>query len=235
MLDMIFLIAAVVGSTVMVCQFVLTLMGLGDDVSDGGGHVGHVDSGVSTGDVAGHDLGDTWGSAQADVGDGAVIGDHHTSVATAADGQIHHPDSSWLFGVLSFRTMVTAAAFFGLAGLAAKKSGFAPTSSILVGVLAGVAAMYGMYWLTRSISMLNSSGNQRIGNAVGRRATVYIPIPAEQKGAGKVQLSMQNRIVEYQAVTDESEKLKTGEAVEVVGVAGSDTVCVRRAVETAPV
>jgi membrane protein implicated in regulation of membrane protease activity len=229
MLDTIFLIAAVVGSTVMVCQFVLTLMGLSDDVSDGGGHVGHVDAG---GDVAvGHD---SWGG-HVHAGDGGVAGDHHTSVGTAADGQIHHPDSSWLFGVLSFRTLVTAAAFFGLAGLAAQKSGFAPTSSLLVGVMAGVAAMYGMYWLTRSISSLDSSGNQRIGNAVGRRATVYIPIPADQKGAGKVHLSMQNRIVEYQAVTDEPEKLKTGEAVEVVGVAGSDTVCVRRVVETAPV
>jgi membrane protein implicated in regulation of membrane protease activity len=217
----------------MVCQFVLTLMGLSDDVSDGGGQLGHVDSGVSVGDVAGHDLGDSWGG-HVHAGDGGVMGDHHTSVATAADGQIHHPDSSWLFGVLSFRTLVTAAAFFGLAGMAAQKSGFHPTSSLLVGVMAGVAAMYGMYWLMRSISMLNASGNQRIGNAVGRRATVYIPIPADQKGAGKVQLSMQNRIVEYQAVTDEPEKLKTGEAVEVVGVAGSDTVCVRRA-EAAPV
>jgi membrane protein implicated in regulation of membrane protease activity len=233
MLDTIFLIAAVVGSTVMVCQFVLTLMGLSDDVSDGG-HAGHVDSGVAAGDLAGHDVGDSWGG-HVHAGDGGMAGDHHTSVATAADGQIHHPDSSWLFGVLSFRTLVTAAAFFGLAGMAAKKAGFQPTASILVAAMAGMAAMYGMYWLTRSISSLDSSGNQRIGNAVGRRATVYIPIPAEQKGAGKVQLSMQNRIVEYQAVTDEPEKLKTGEAVEVVAVAGSDTVCVRRAVEAAPV
>ena len=35
---------------------------------------------------------------------------------------------------------------------------------------------------------------------------------------------MQNRIVEYQAVTDDAEPLKTGETVEVVGIADSDTV-----------
>jgi hypothetical protein len=46
---------------------------------------------------------------------------------------------------------------------------------------------------------------------------------------------MQNRIVEFLAVTDEPEKLKTGETVEVVGVAGSDTVFVRRVVEVARV
>ena len=45
-------------------------------------------------------------------------------------------------------------------------------------------------------------------------------------GHGKVQLSMQNRIVEYQAFTDEAETLQSGESVEVVDVAGGDTVYV---------
>jgi hypothetical protein len=45
---------------------------------------------------------------------------------------------------------------------------------------------------------------------------------------------MQNRIVEFQAVTDEEEPLKTGQAVDVLGVAGSDIVHVRRALETMP-
>jgi len=215
LLDTLFIISAVVGGTVMVCQFVLTLMGLDDGVSDGG-HVGH-----------GHaaDFG-------GDMPDGSVGGGHHIGAATATDGQLH-PDSSWLFGVLSFRTLVTAAAFFGLAGMAALRSGFSPTAATVLAAIAGLAAMYGMYWLMRSISGLASSGNQRIGNALGRRATVYIPIPGEKKGAGKVQLSMQNRIVEFQAVTEEPDRLKTGETVEVVGVAGSDTVEVRRVAEVA--
>src|SRR5260370_41696642 len=80
----------------------------------------------------------------------------------------------------------------------------------------------------RGIGSLNSAGNERIGNAVGRRATVYLRIPATRSGMGKVQLSMQNRIVEYQAFTDETEPLQSGESVEVVDVAGGDTVYVRR-------
>jgi membrane protein implicated in regulation of membrane protease activity len=215
MLDTIFILAAVVGGTVMVCQFVLTLLGLGDDMDGGGVH-----------DVSG-DAGDVFAGG----GDG-VPGDQHTSVATAADGQLH-PDSSWLFGVLSFRTLVTAAAFFGLAGMAGLRSGLSQGVALTLALVAGLAAMYGMYWLMQGISQLSSSGNQRIANAVGRRATVYIPIPAEKSGAGKVQISMQNRIVEFLAVTDEAYRLKTGETVEVIGVAGSDTVEVRRAPEVA--
>jgi hypothetical protein len=44
---------------------------------------------------------------------------------------------------------------------------------------------------------------------------------------------MQNRIVEFLAVTDEADRLKTGETVEVVGVAGNDTLAVRRVPEVA--
>lgn len=218
MLDIFFIITAVVGITVLACQFVLTLMGLGDH-GDALGDVGDVNSGDGfDGDVTVHDS--------------SVPGDHHTSAGTAADGQLH-PDSTWLFGVVTFRTLVSAAAFFGLAGMAALRSGFSPSSSLILAAAAGLAAMYVAYWSMRAIAGLASSGNERIGNAVGRFATVYIPVPADQQGAGKVQLSMQNRIVEFLAVTDESDRLPTGLKVEVVGVVGNDTVAVRRVVEPA--
>jgi membrane protein implicated in regulation of membrane protease activity len=211
MLNTIFLIAAVVGGTVMVCQFVLTLLGMDDDLSGDGGPdaslAGH-----------GHD-------------GGGVAADQSADMSMTADGEVHHPDSSWLFGIISFRTLVGAAAFFGVAGKAAASAGLSDSAALMIALAAGFGAMYGMYWLMRSISRLQTSGNQRITAALGRRATVYIPVPAERKGAGKVQLSMQNRIVELQAVTDEPDRLKTGETVEVVAIAGSDVVRVRRIIE----
>jgi len=214
MLDTIFLIAAIVGGTIMVCQFLLTLFGLGDD-----GGIGH--DGGFHGDA--HVGGDFHGDA------GGLAGDHPTSLGDAADGGLQHPDSSWLFSVISVRTLIAAGAFFGVAGRAAKATGLSNTTSLLVALAAGLAAMYGMYWLMQAIAAFETSGNERIGNAVGRKATVYVPIPASGAGAGKVQLSMQNRIVEFQAVTDEEERLRTGENVEVVAIAGSDVVRVRRA------
>jgi membrane protein implicated in regulation of membrane protease activity len=199
-------------------------MGMGGDLSDiaGDGHFG----GDFHGDA--HIGGDFHGDAtMGDSMHGGIAGDHDTPLSTASDAQ--HPDSSWLFGVISLRSLVAAAAFFGLAGLGTLNSGYAESTSLIVAILVGLCAMYGMYWLMRLISRLDSSGNERIDNAIGRQARVYIPIPAAGNGAGKVQLSMQNRIVEYQAVTSDSQPLKTGESVEVIGVAGSDIVEVRRA------
>lgn len=221
MLGTIFLIAAVVGGTVLVCQFVLTLLGMGDHDAD----IGRDLAGDFHGDA------DPGGDVLGDSMHGEIAGEHHTSLAAAADGDYQHPDSSWLFGVLSLRTLVAAAAFFGVAGRAALSAGFPQFTSLVIATLVGLCAMYGMYWLMQLVAGLASSGNERIGNALGREATVYVAIPAARQGAGKVQLSMQNRIVEFQAVTAEDEPLKSGETVEVVDIVGSDVVQVRRAVE----
>ncbi len=224
MLDLIFLVCAVLGGTVMVCQFLLTLLGMGDDGSDMGGDDFSADADLGAGDF---DAGDFDAGSAAGT-DGDLASDHHTTLSQASDGEFQHTSSNWLFGVLSFRTLVAALAFFGLSGKAALSAEVAPAAALMAATLVGLGAMFGMYWLMRSISRLSSSGNQRIGNALGKPATVYVSIPASGEGAGKVQLTMQNRIVEYQAVTTEKQPLKSGEPVEVVDIVNHNTLQVRR-------
>ena len=135
MLDLIFLIAAVIGGTVMVCQFGLTLLGMGHDGGDGG--MGQHDAVLgghdASGGQLGHDLGDV-----GDVTGGDPANDHHNTWSNAGDG-VQHPDSSWLFSVLSFRTLIAAAAFFGVAGKAALSMGVSQPVSLLIAVAAGGA------------------------------------------------------------------------------------------------
>jgi hypothetical protein len=220
MLDMLFLIAAVVGGTVMVCQFLLTMLGLGDDGTDiGDGDVG--------GDV-GVDAGDFDAAGDFD-GDFDIDGDHHTAMHHAADADIDHPGSTWLFQMLSFRTVVAALTFFGLGGAWSSSSGHGAAQSLGIGVLAGGAAMVGMYRLMRAIYDLQSSGNVDIRNAVGKPAKIYIPVPPVGTGKGKIQITLQGRTMEYEAVSDATETLSTGENVVVENVIGSDIVKVMRA------
>jgi hypothetical protein len=205
MLNIIFMIAATIGGTIMVCQFLLSVLGIGEHGSD----MAHGDS---------FDHGDL---SHGDVSHGDAAHDY-------TDDSSLHPNSTWLFGVLTFRTLVAGATFFGLAGKAALASGWSEPFSILTAAAVGLAAMYAVYWMMRLISKTTSSGNERIRNAVGRPATVYIAIPSANQGIGKVQLSMQNRIVEFQAITSEEAQLRSGESVEVIRVINNDTVEVRR-------
>src|SRR3972149_2857223 len=136
MLNTLFLSAAVVGGTVLICQFVLTLLGMGDDgadaVADGIDAAGDADvGGEFDADFGNGDLGD--------VADGQA-GDHPTPLSTASDAEYHH-DTSWLFGVLSFRTLIAAAAFFGVAGKAALSAGMAQSTALVVAILVGLSAV----------------------------------------------------------------------------------------------
>ena len=52
---------------------------------------------------------------------------------------------------------------------------------------------------------------------MGTRGTVYLPVPASKSGVGKVHVSLQNRTMEYKAITSQ-QQLPTGAKIVVVGV-----------------
>ena len=53
-------------------------------------------------------------------------------------------------------------------------------------------------------------------NAVAQTAKVYLTIPARRGGTGKVMLTLQERLVEMDAVTDFGKDIKTDSMVQVV-------------------
>lgn len=131
--------------------------------------------------------------------------------------------SNWIFGVLSLRTMLIGLTFFGLVGKTLSSARFEPPLPVVGAVAAGLGAMYGVFFLMRGLHRLHAEGNERIARAVGLEGTVFLTIPAKNQGAGKVHLTLQNRLVEYQAMTA-GERLPTGSRVIVVGVLGPDKV-----------
>jgi hypothetical protein len=195
-METLYTVCAILGGTLLACQFLLGALGLGHH-HDVGGH--------DLSDAGGHDL---------DGHDGAAEGDHEVGHATQV---------SRFAGALTFRAVVAGLTFFGLAGRAAEAAEVPPGESFLVALGAGAAALFGVAWLMRAMYRLKAEGTVRIQRAVGQTGTVYLTVPGGRSGAGKVHLNLQNRTVEYQAVTP-GEPLPTGSRVAVVAVVGTDTV-----------
>jgi hypothetical protein len=65
---------------------------------------------------------------------------------------------------------------------------------------------------------------------VGKHGTVYVTIPADESGAGKIQLNLQNRTMEYLAMTS-GHALSPGAKVVVTDVITADTVQVEPVLE----
>lgn len=190
----VFVISAVVGGTVLLVQFVLTLVGLGGDALD------------------------------LDLPEGVdADGDFGGDIDTDVDADLGHTDSSWMFGLVSTRTLTAAMAFFGLGGLAAQSAGASPPMALGVAIAAAVAAMVAVYWLMRGLMSLKAEGTARIQHAVGRHATVYVTIPAETSGQGKIQMNLQGRTMEYLALTP-GHALPPGTKIVVTNIIASDTV-----------
>lgn len=140
----------------------------------------------------------------------------------------HGHESGWLFGVLTFRAIASAIAFFGLGGLSALSFGLDSTSALGVALGCGALALYLVALVMRGLARLKADGTVKPEDAVGCRGTVYLRIPALQHGPGKVQLTVRNRTVEYAAVTRGAELL-TGTPVRVVAVVNPGTVEVEAA------
>lgn len=215
MFDTLYLYAAIIGGTALAFQFVLMLLGFtdgGDDLAIGDG-----------GDV----------SADVDLGGDLGADHHHPSWTEAADADLGHPGAHWFYEMLSLRTLSAAVTFFGLAGKAAQARGTSDSLSLMIALVAAVGAMYSVYWLFKQVYKVQHSGNENIRMAVGLPAKVYVPIPAARGGVGKVMFRLQNRTVEYQAMSDEDDRLRTGEEVVITGIVNSDTVSVARVVQPA--
>jgi hypothetical protein len=199
-------LCAVIGCTVLVCQFVLTLTGASDADDFETGDGGH--------DGGGHDT------------------DHYAAGPTHGDATQTH-GSNWFFGVLTLRTITSALSFFGLTGLAMNASGVEQLPGLAVASGAGVAALYLVHWMMRSLSHLRAEGTVRIRDAVGAVGSVYIRIPGGNAGPGKVQVMLQGRTVELTAMTDDG-PLPTGARIVVTKVLGPDAVEVEAAETTSP-
>ena len=158
-----------------------------------------------------HDIGD--------IGDDLEMGDELVDA---------HHDATTFFGIVSFRSVMAAVAFFGIGGLIADSAGLPQLISIGFAIGLGMIMMVVVGWIMRTMSQLKSDGTVNINNAIGTIGTVYLTIPAANSGSGKVTISVQNRTMEYQAVTTEEEAISTGARVEICNIVDVNTVEVKR-------
>jgi hypothetical protein len=98
--------------------------------------------------------------------------------------------------------------------------------TMVVSVAAGLLAMFVIGYLFFLATKLQSSGNISYQNAVGSTAEVYIPINENTNFQGKVQVVVQERLIEASAITKNKKGFSTGEIVQVVGLVGLSTLVV---------
>ena len=155
----------------------------------------------------------------ADHDAGALHADH-SDLGNASSGEHHGGDTG--LSLLSVRSIAAFLTFFGLAGWGGTNSGWGTFPTIGGALLAGTAMLFAVAWIFSFQKKLYSEGNLDPRNAVGLTARVYLRIPAQNSGKGKITVAVQGRTHEFNAWTTGAE-IPTGREVKVLRQVTEDT------------
>ena len=147
--------------------------------------------------------------------------DVDVSADTATDGD------SGPFLLFTFRNFINFLLGFGWSIISFEKAIENQFVLILVSAVIGVLLVMAVMAIFRFMSRMEQSGTINMANAVGCKGNVYLKIPGEKRGEGKVQISIQGAIREFDALTA-GEELETGAPIRVVEVINDNTLQVER-------
>lgn len=161
---------------------------------------------------------------EADGGD-IAIGDSVDADAPEFDVDLEGMDALRIF---SIRGIIAFLVVFGWVGFVMDGANVRLLITVPVAAVSGFAMMLVLALLMRTVMRLRNDGNLDNKNALGVSGRVYLTIPPERKGEGKVNVLLQGTYVERDAVTDEENSIPTGCEIVVVGLSGQTTLVVKR-------
>ncbi|MEM6318376.1 MAG: hypothetical protein AAF960_11945 [Bacteroidota bacterium] len=122
------------------------------------------------------------------------------------------------FALFSVRSIIAFFTFFGWTGVLILNSGGSVTKALGFATLAGFAAMLMVSYMIYLFFKLSQDGNVDVNNALFNTGKVYLTIPGQEAGEGKVHLLIENSMREMNAITKNDKPLPTGSSIRVIEV-----------------
>ena len=143
---------------------------------------------------------------------------------TSADGSFESEPSMNLY---TFRNLVNFLLGMSWTAILLKEQIASTALLMLIAVVVGILLVAAVMYMFKWLSKMQLSGNIDVyKSAVGCIGKVYLSIPAQRKGAGKVQITINEAVREYDALTDSESELKTGASIKVIEVLDPSTLLV---------
>lgn len=201
-LQQVFACAALPATAILIIQTILLLMGVGGE-------------------------GDADADVDGDVSD-ALADDIDADFDADLDADFESDGAQHAAGVRIFtvRGLVAFFAVGGWLGIAMIDLNLSSGLASVIAIAGGLVALISVAYILKLFLSLQESGNVSIKNAVSHTGTVYITIPPERKGQGKVIVLFNERLMELDAVTDEKKAIKAGRQIKVTGLASDNTLIV---------
>ena len=138
------------------------------------------------------------------------------------DAEFHHGnfdlDLDDPLGIFNMRGFMSFLSVGSIIGFLLTKFNYADPIAIAGAVISGLIAGKTTQAITNYFIKSSSSGTIKIENTIGKRGEVYLTIPANGKDQGKVNILVQGKLAEFDAITNNGVELKTGDTIAVIDV-----------------
>lgn len=211
----VFYCIAIPATLIIVIQTILLMIGIG--------HGGEGVEFSDTSGIDGLDVPDMPSDVPTDMpGAHAIDGCEHTAIG---DGS--NPADFGTMQLFTLQGIMTFLCVFGWTGIICTSLGLHVAIAIIIALVLGFLAMLGVAKVLQLTRRLTQDGSLDVRRLLGEKGRVYIPIPANESGEGKVTIAAGERFIELSAVTDEQEAISTGTQVRIIDVRG-DVVAVEK-------
>lgn len=121
------------------------------------------------------------------------------------------------FQLFSLRNLINFLLGFSWTGISFYSTISNKMLLIILSVLVGVLFIYFFFIIIRQVQKLAEDNSFKITNTLNKTAEVYLTIPENKKGKGKIMISVKGAFHELEAMT-EKERIPSGAAVKVVRI-----------------
>lgn len=138
-------------------------------------------------------------------------------------------DTGGAMQLFTIRNVINFLLGLGWGGVCLYSSILNPILHTLCAILVGIIFVYIFVLIYKQMRRFEKNGAFNIKECVGQIVDVYLTIPANRSGSGKVQVSFYGSVQELSALTDNDSPIRSGLKVRIVEVVDGSTVLVEKA------
>lgn len=131
------------------------------------------------------------------------------------DGDLNGADAP--FQLFSLRNLINFLLGFSWTGISFYTTISNKPLLIFLSLVVGVLFVYLFFIIIRQVQKLAEDNSFKIANTLNKTAEVYLTIPENKKGKGKIMISVNGAFHELEAMT-ENDKIQSGAVVKVVRI-----------------
>ncbi len=141
------------------------------------------------------------------------------------DGDLDGGDAT--FQLFSLRNLINFLLGFSWSGISFFNTINNSTILIAVAALIGCLFVFLFFIIIKQVQKLEEDNSFKIENTLNKSAEVYLTIPENKLGKGKIMISINGAFHELEAMTEHPEKITSGSTVKVVKIENNNLIIVQ--------